>query len=742
MDNVRLDFSSTNATPTDSEIRDALPSLRQRLERTTSNVILALGAQALQALTGHKSIDHYRGSILESTLLPGRKVIAAWHPAHIQHGAFERVFLLERDLRRAVEQSSFPEIRRPHRDFLIDPTYAQACERLEALAKRFVIDVECPITVLDTLYCKGFADSANSAMCIPFTWGRMSAHELADVFRRIQRIYEGAEVIGQNIGFDIWRSERAGFRLPDRPYFDTMLAHHLLWPEAGVRHQSDQGQDKFEGGHDLGFLCSVYTEEPYFKNLGKSWNTQSPPNLYQFWRYNCLDASTTYEIYEREREELEEFNQWKYFQEHVMGLVRPVMRMQQRGLQVDRAALARVRTRMDLELKAMQLRLNHEVGFPCNVKSPVDMRFLLKETLGVTSGKQTKKGAPSVDKDTLLTLAYGSTHAPIFKAILDIRERRTLLSGFYQLETNEIGRYNAVYKVHGTDSGRLSSTSPKDFEGRRGPQLQNIPKPARAIFIASPGHVLIVADLRRAEAHFAAAVAGEEVLLRAFEDPSRDVYCEQGANILNCSAEDVKGKVRECFKQTILGANYGLGPRRYISVLRLKGVDIEDIPLRGISAPESKAKFFLNSYYEANPGIRDVFQKEAMAKVRATRTLTDRVFGRRRFFMGRLDDPHTARVVFSYEPQAVVTGITNAALRTLDAQGWSILLQVHDALGLEVPIELFEEGWSALGTALTRTITVRDRQTTIGVDIGWGWNWLDLHKKEEWRGGLVAEAIP
>ena len=70
--NVRKDFSATHSVPTPGEIAEVLPALRDELERTSANVIVAVGGQALYALTGKPSIEQWRGSVLPCTLVPGR----------------------------------------------------------------------------------------------------------------------------------------------------------------------------------------------------------------------------------------------------------------------------------------------------------------------------------------------------------------------------------------------------------------------------------------------------------------------------------------------------------------------------------------------------------------------------------------------------------------------------------------------------------------------------------------------
>lgn len=739
VDNVRQDYSPHNATPTPSEIDEILPDLRDRIQRVNPNVVIAFGAQALRALTNIDSIDKARGYLFESTLVPGLKVLPTWHPSHILRGQYERRYILNADIEKGIREAAFPELRRRNRTYFINPTFKDTVDYIKALKNPLTVDIECPINILDLIYCIGLSDSSDHAMSIPLTWGRYTPEELEYILLLLQQdIFAQKDICGQNIMFDVWRLERYMFRIRSI-YFCTMLAHHLLWPEAGVRQKDNQGKDNFAGGHDLGFLNSIYTDLAMYKDEGSSWNQDSEPDLEQFWTYNCKDVASTHEIMEKEIEELTEFKQKEYFLTRVMPLIRPCLYMQERGIAIDHSRLVDVKERLELERDYLQLRLNHEVGFDLNVKSPPQMRYLIEDVLKMRSYKRTKTGKPSTDEDTLKNLAYGSDQGAIFQSIIDVRERRTLVSSFLQLQTNPDGRYGAPYKIHGTDSGRLSSTSPRGLDGRRGPQLQNIPKSARKIFKASEGHVMLQGDYSRAEAMYVAYDAREEKLIRIFEDPSRDLYIEVSADCLSKPPEEVdKDLERPCFKQTVLGANYGLGPRKYISVLRANGINIEDIPVRGITRPLKKAEFFLEKYKESFPGIPQ-WQQEIINRVRRDRVLFDS-FGRRRFFMGSINDPHTHNIALSYRPQASVVQMTNQAIVRLFKLEYKILMQVHDSVGVEIEYNAYEEGIQDLAKAMYCPLDMHGRTMVIPVDIQWGFNWGPFHPDDN-RGGLRSGRV-
>jgi DNA polymerase-1 len=478
-----------------------------------------------------------------------------------------------------------------------------------------------------------------------------------------------------------------------------MLAHHLLYPEFP---------------HDLGFITSIYTEEPYYKHEIES-NT-----LEGFWRYNCKDAACTYEAYLGLRAELAEVGQEDYFRSRVLTLLRPVMQMQGRGIYVDQQVLDKTRRRMELEIEYLQLQLDQEVGFPCNVRSTRDLRFLLYDVLRCPVLKRTPKGESSTDEETLRKLAFGGhANAATVQQILDIRERRTLVSGFLNISLATDNRYRASYLIHGTDSGRLSSRGPSTG----GPQLQNVPKSARKIFAAPPGKILVQGDLRRAEAMFVAYDASEERLIAIFEDPARDLYKEMAASALAKNIDAVEPWERELFKRVCHASNYGMGPIKFITVLRLAGINIEDLPIRGVYGAKKRAEYVLNSYHTAYPAIRR-WQHLIWEYVRPRRYIVD-ALGRRRTFLGRMDE-HLGRVACSTRPQSTIVGVTNIGLTRLHGEGVDACAQVHDSILAECWEPDMHTTARAVRDAMTVPLTLNGRTFTIPVDLQAGYSWGEM----------------
>ena len=82
--------------------------------------------------------------------------------------------------------------------------------------------------------------------------------------------------VAQNGHYDatwLWFKDRIGVHAH---WFDTMLAHHFLYP--GLP-------------HDLGFITAQYTDHPHYKDEGQLWREEG--DIDAFWEYNVKDCCIT-----------------------------------------------------------------------------------------------------------------------------------------------------------------------------------------------------------------------------------------------------------------------------------------------------------------------------------------------------------------------------------------------------------------------------------------------------------------
>lgn len=246
-----------------SEFADELTRLGDELITHNPNLVVCLGNVALWALCARTGITKLRGTTLLSTLtVEGFKCLPTYHPAAVLRNYDLRPTVIA-DLMKAKRESTYAEIRRPHREIWIEPDLADIQRFINEHIRGtslLSVDIETSGT---RITCIGFAPDSHHAIVIPFDderaaegnyWAspadekscwRMVADTLAD---------ESIPKVFQNGLYDIaflWRSMR--IKVMNATH-DTMLLHHALQPESLK---------------SLGYLGSIYSDEGSWKGMRK-----------------------------------------------------------------------------------------------------------------------------------------------------------------------------------------------------------------------------------------------------------------------------------------------------------------------------------------------------------------------------------------------------------------------------------------------------------------------------------------
>lgn len=239
-----------------AEFSHELDRLESELAAARPNIVVGFGSTALWALTGEHSIRATRGvTRLSST---GIKFLPTYHPsAGIRQWSLRPIIIA--DLEKAKRQSAFPEYIVPERRIHIPESVDEILsfeQQYFSSAPKLACDIE---TKQEQITCIGFSPAPNTAIVIPFfchsgeNYWQTKAEELA-VWGIVRRWVSEYQTVYQNGLYDmgyLWRVY--GIPAP-LAADDTMLLHHALQPE-------------MEKG--LGFLASIYTDEPSWKHMGK-----------------------------------------------------------------------------------------------------------------------------------------------------------------------------------------------------------------------------------------------------------------------------------------------------------------------------------------------------------------------------------------------------------------------------------------------------------------------------------------
>lgn len=231
-----------------------LSTFLSRIEQIKPNVVLALGNMPMWALTKHVGIMKWRGTPLLSA--SGIKVIPTWSTTAVIR-QWELRPIVYMDAVKAKRHSETPLFHRPQRYIYMPESIADIASFFEqyiAPAPHVGVDVE---TKGNTITEVGFAPTWKRALVIPF-WSRATgsfwptAALEREAWEWVRRILAEKKVIGQNFQYDMQYFIRTmGIGVPQFAG-DTMLLHHSLQPEMKK---------------GLGFLASIYTDQPQWKDM-------------------------------------------------------------------------------------------------------------------------------------------------------------------------------------------------------------------------------------------------------------------------------------------------------------------------------------------------------------------------------------------------------------------------------------------------------------------------------------------
>jgi uracil-DNA glycosylase len=234
--------------------------LDREIDRCKPNLILALGNTALWALTGRQNISSVRGTAL--TGFHGIKILPTFHPAAVLRQWDLRPIVVT-DFMKAKRQMEFPEIIRPSRKILTNVTISDITRWINTdlpNATLLSVDVETRLGQITEI---SFSVNPQSSLVVPFIRGfqenYFSFSEEVAALRLCREILDHpVPKLFQNGLYDIqyiWRT----WKLPPRNVAeDTMLLHHSMYPEMAK---------------GLGFLGSVYTDEPAWKLMRSKGST-------------------------------------------------------------------------------------------------------------------------------------------------------------------------------------------------------------------------------------------------------------------------------------------------------------------------------------------------------------------------------------------------------------------------------------------------------------------------------------
>jgi DNA polymerase-1 len=415
------------------------------------------------------------------------------------------------------------------------------------------------------------------------------------------------------------------------------------------------------------------------------------------------------------REEVRQAGLTKLYQEMDLPLVPVLARMEQAGVKIDTAALAKMSTELDREIKTKARDICEVAGSEFNIASPRQLGDVLFNKLNLPKPFKYGKGrAISTAVDVLEGLAE---EHPIARMVLDYRQLTKLKSTYVDtlpaLINPSTGRLHTTFGQTGTATGRLSSANPN---------LQNIPirtelgRGIRAAFIAEPGHVLLTADYSQIELRLLAHFSCDPLLVEAYRRGD-DVHTLTASQVFGVPPLMVSPEHRRQAKVVNFGIVYGLSP---FGLSQNLGIE------------PAEAKQFIANYFEQYKGVRAFIDKTLEQARRDLKVRT--LFGRVRPIpdinsKNANQRGFAERTAVNTPLQGTAADLIKVAMIRIDAAlrerqlKSRMTLQVHDELVFEVPEREVETMQSLVREHMEKAHALA---VPLLVEMEVGPNWRDL----------------
>ena len=359
--------------------------------------------------------------------------------------------------------------------------------------------------------------------------------------------------------------------------------------------------------------------------------------------------------------------------------------MEWRGVRIDAGRLATLSADYAARLETLEREIHQLAGHPFSIASPIQLRGVLFDELGLPVLKRGKTGA-STDAEVLEQLAL--LH-PLPAKLLEHRKYAKLKSTYVDalpaLVDPATGRIHTSFNQTVTATGRLSSSDPN---------LQNIPtrsaegQEIRAAFLpGETGWRFIAADYSQIELRILAHLSGDEAMKGAFA-AGEDIHRRTAAAVCGVAAGDVTAAMRRIAKAVNFGILYGQSAFGLAKSL-------------GIS--QAEAGEFIAGYFRVFAGA-SAFMDDVLDRCRRDGHVAT-MLGRRRAIAGvreREKRRNAAGVLALTLPEreavnTVVQGsaadLIKLAMLRVDARlraerrRAALVLQIHDELLLETPAD-------------------------------------------------------
>ena len=351
-------------------------------------------------------------------------------------------------------------------------------------------------------------------------------------------------------------------------------------------------------------------------------------------------------------------------------------------------------------------------------KSPKQLKWMLTEVMG--------HPVPATDATTMQTLmdeidAMGEEADPdakeFMESILDVRKYSKYLET-YVLGIRDVlcrdNRVRCTFNLHGTETGRLSSSNPN---------MQNIPrnKMIKNLIVASPGTKFLQLDYSQAELRVLAMLSGDPALINIYVS-GRDLH-DAVCDMMFGEGSHKDKELRNLAKTINFGIAYGRGAGSIATKFKKSMREAQDI---------------IDKWFAPMPKVKEFINNRRRMAIRGEPCVT--IFGRERHFVITDSEMNHIQNEYINTPiQGTASDFTMLSLLNIYdylQANWAgkarIVSTVHDSIIIEVednPEYLKEIGKTCIDImANTPLQYVPDCPVPFVADAEIGYKWGEMYK--------------
>lgn len=465
---------------------------------------------------------------------------------------------------------------------------------------------------------------------------------------------------------------------------DTMLEHYV-------------GINETKGTHGLKDLGGIYLQAPPWDDeldkIKKDYCKKHKIKLKEF-TYDLIptdilipylhrDCIATYRLHKVFQKLMRPESQFIYHK--LIEASNAYMRVELNGMRIDVDYLEDLEYELETRFEKAQKTLDDvasriwdpvkyasDTGAKCkptekfNVKSPKQLMWMLQQVLGYPVPSTEAAVIESLQEEVAQGKITNPDAVDFLSVIGDVRKiskyMDTYVQGFRESLCADM-RIRGTFNLHGTETGRLSSSNPN---------MQNIPrdKMIKNLISCTPGYKLVQMDYSQAELRVLSILSEDPWLTKVYQD---------GKDLHDAVAKDMFGpnfdKEQRVMAKTInFGIAYGRGPGSIA---------------RTFNKSMSEARAIIDKWYKPMPKVKEYINNRRAMASRGEKCITP--FGRERHFILTNDNLNHIQNEYINTPiQSLASDFTMFSLIEIDKYrsrsklDFNIVTTVHDSIILEV----------------------------------------------------------